>query len=212
LREALRTGSTRLLYYYGTATAEGLALDGPEQILPWSTLATLLQDSRSVSAVFLNLLGEASASVLPQGCLLLPGTAAVLIQCYEHSAATQAARAGLQWLQQVFAAPTRLDPVVALHQQQGLVAAWTRYGHWHMVAPRRLEMPELVNLLLDRRSQRNEVLQAKNDFFTSYTDRRIYQAVAFGLAGCQVEKFPDIAAQHLRNEKRDQEVILQHTF
>ena len=212
LRAALRTGSTRLVYYYGAASHDGLLLEGAERCFPWSELAELLQRSRSVSAVFLNLLGETSFSAISQGRVLLNGAMAVLLQCNEHLAATAAARAALDWLHSVFAASERLDPVVALHQHQhGQVAAWTHYASWQTIAPKRLEMPGLVNLLLDRRSQRAELSTAQHEFYT-LKDRRIYQAVAFGTAGCRVTEFPAMASQHLRNNKREQEVILHRSF
>src|SRR4030095_7453552 len=67
-------------------------------------------------------------------------------------------------------------PCTSYARQQAVV--WTRYASWQTVAPHRISMPELVNLLLDRRSQRAELAQAKNDFYT-FQRRRIYQAVAF---------------------------------
>ena len=212
LRAALRTGSTRLVYYYGEASRDGLLLEGAELCFPWSELAELLQRSRSVSAVFLNLLGEASFSAISQGRLLLNGAMAVLLQCNEHLAATAAARTALDWLHSVFAASERIDPVVALHQHQhGQVTAWTYYASWHTMAPKRLEMPGLVNLLLDRRSQRAELSTAQHEFYT-FKDRRIYQAVAFGTAGCRVTEFPAMASQHLRNNKREREIFLHRSF
>jgi hypothetical protein len=190
LRAALRTGSTRLVYHYGAASRDGLLLEGTESCFPWSELADLLQRSRSASAVFLNLLGKTSFGAISQAHVLLNGAMAVLLQCNEHLAATTAARAALDWLHSVFAASERLDPVVALHQHQhGQVAAWTQYASWHTIAPKRLDMPGLVNLLLDRRSQRAELSTAQNEFYT-FKDRRIYQAVAFGTAGCRVTEFP----------------------
>jgi hypothetical protein len=212
LRAALRTGSTRLVYYYGAASPEGLLLEGLESSFSWTELAGLLQRSRSVSAVFLNLLGEGGFNAIPQGRLLLDGAVAVLWQCNERTAASAAAKAALDWLHSVFAASERLDPVVALHQhQRGQVAAWTRYSHWQTVAPQRIDMPDLVNLLLDRRSQRAELSQAKDEFYTFKT-RRIYHAVALGTAGCRVAEFPAMASQHLRNTKREQEVFIHRSF
>jgi hypothetical protein len=205
LRETLRAGATRLVYVYGTASVAGLFLDGT--VLPWSTLAEQLQRSQSVSAVFVNLLGDASLEAIPANRVLLDGARAVLVQWHAHTAAADAARAGLAWLNSVFVANERLDPVVALHQHgRGRVLAWTRYASWQTVAPYRLTMPELVNLLLDRRSQRAELAQAKNDFYT-YQARRIYQAVAFGLQGALVHDFPGMVRQHLLHEKRPQEVF-----
>ena len=212
LRTALRTGSTRLVYYYGAASPDGLLLAGAERCFPWSELAELLQRSRSVSAVFLNLLGEAGLHAIPQGRVLLDGAMAVLWQCNERTAAPAAAKAALDWLHSVFAASERLDPVVALHQHQhGQVAAWTRYSHWQTIAPQRIEMPDLVELLLDRRSQRAELSQAKDEFYTFKT-RRIYHAVALGSAGCRVAEFSAMVSQHLRNTKREQEVFIHRSF
>jgi len=116
----------------------------------------------------------------------------------------------------VFAASERLDPVVALHQHQhqyqhGQVAVGTHYASWQTVAPVRIEMPGLVNLLLDRRSQRAELSTAQHEFYI-FKDRRIYQAVAFGTAGCRVTEFPAMTSQHLRNHKRKQEIFLQQSF
>lgn len=164
LHEVLRAGATRLLYIYGTASAEGLRLAGA--VVPWGTLAELVQGSQSVSAVFVNLWGEASMGAMAATRLLLAGARAVLLQWHERSAVAEATRAGLIWLHSVFVAPARLDLVVALHQQaRGQALAWTRYTHWETLAPHRISMPELVNVLLDRRSQRAELAQAKNDFY-----------------------------------------------
>lgn len=206
LHEALHAGATRLVYIYGTASSSGLPLAGT--LLPWDDLAALLQRSQSVSAVFVNLLGEASFDATPATRVLLTGTkAAVLVQCHERSATAEAARAGLAWLNSVFVSPERLDPVVALHQHaRGQAIAWTRYTHWQTVAPHRVSMPELVHLLLDRRSQRAELAQAKLDFY-DFKMRRIYQAVAFGLQGARVKDFPDMVSQHLRQGRRPQEVF-----
>ena len=77
LREVLRTGSTPLLYYVGSASPEGLLVEGAEVRLPWSELGDLLQQAQSVSAVFLNLLGEESASAMASARHLLPGAWAV---------------------------------------------------------------------------------------------------------------------------------------
>jgi hypothetical protein len=208
LRAALRIGAPRLVYCYGEASADGLPLEGAEPCFPWSELAELLQRARSVSAVFLNLLGEASTTAIAPGRLLLGGARVVLLQCNAAMYASAAARASLNWLHSVFAASERLDPVVALHQhQQGQVTAWTQYSNWQTIAPRRLDMPGLVNLLLDRRSQRAELSTAQHEFYT-LKDRRIYQAVAIGTAGCRVSEFPAMASQHLRHNKREQEVFL----
>ncbi|ETW97689.1 MAG: hypothetical protein ETSY1_21670 [Candidatus Entotheonella factor] len=208
LRDALSTGSTRLVYYFGAASQEGLWLQGDGPDLTWTELTGLLTQSRSVSAVFLNLLGDDSFDATPQGRHLLEGAGAVLFQCSERRLAPRAARAGIDWLSSVFAASSPLDPVVALHRHQcGQVIAWTRYATWRTVAPRRVEIPDLVNLLLDRWTQRATILQAKEDFYT-YTLRRIYQAVAMGTEGCRVSEFPAMASQHLRQNKREREVII----
>jgi hypothetical protein len=175
-------------------------------------LAALLQQTRSVSAVFLNLLGDTSYSAISQGRVLLNGAMAVLLQCNDRMAASAAAKAALDWLHSVFAASERLDPVVALHQHQhGQVTAWTGYASWQTVAPVRIEMPGLVNLLLDRRSQRSELSTAKDEFYT-FKNRRIYHAVAFGAEGCRVAEFPAMASHYLRNYKRKQEVFLHRSF
>jgi TIR domain len=212
LRAALRSGATRCVYYYGAVSPDGLLLEGAESSFPWSEWVELLQQSRSVSTVFLNLLGEVGFDAISRGRDLLAGAMAVLVQCNERTAAPAAAKAALGWLHSVFAASELLDPVVALHQhQQGQVAAWTRYSTWQTVAPQRIEMPELVNLLLDRRSQRAELAHAKDEFYT-YKMRRIYHTVAFGTAGCKVTDFPRMASQHLRDKKREQEVILHRSL
>jgi hypothetical protein len=139
LRAALRIGLTRLVYYYGEASPDGLLLEGAERCFAWSELAELLQRSRSVSAVFLNLLGETSYGAIPQGRVLLQGAMAVLLQWNERTVASTAAKAALDWLHSVFAAPERLDPVVALHQHQhSQVTAWTQYASWQTSMPIRI--------------------------------------------------------------------------
>ena len=127
LRAALHSGSTRLVYHYGAASRDGLLLEGAERCFPWSELAELLQRSRSVSAVFLNPIGDAGFSAI------------------------------------------------------------------------------------SRRSQRAELSTAQHEFYT-FKDRRIYQAVAFGTAGCRVTEFPAMASQHLRYNKREQEIYLYRSF
>jgi hypothetical protein len=120
LHAALNAGSPRLVYYYGPASREGLLLagaEGQEHCFPWSALAALLQQSRSISVVFLNLLGEASFAAIPQGQLLFDGARAVLVQCNERTAAPDTARQRRPG-GSVFAASERLDPVVALYQHQ----------------------------------------------------------------------------------------------
>ena len=157
LRAALQAGSTRLVYYHGPASREGLLpqdrADGA--CVPWPDFAQWLEQSRSVSALFLNLVGETGHEALAQGPLLLDGVkGAVLLQCNPRARAHAAAKSGLDWLDAVFC--RRLDPVVALHRQPcGQVAAWTRYSSWQTVAPARLRNPDLVNLLLDRHRQRD---------------------------------------------------------
>jgi hypothetical protein len=212
LRAALRVGSTLLVYYYGMASQDGMLLEGGERCFAWSELVDLLQRSRSVSAVFLNLLGETSFNAISQARALLDGAIAVLLQCNERMAASAAARAALDWLHSVFAASERLDPVMALHQHQhGQVTAWTRYASWQTATPVRIEMPGLVNLLLDRSRQRADLLAAKEDFY-SRGNRRIYHAVAVGTEGCRVAEFPAMVSQYLRNTKREQEVFLHRAF
>lgn len=208
LHDALNTGSTRLVYYFGMTSRDGLQLDGEDPTLTWVALNGLLQQSQSVSAVFLNLLGEDCYDAIPQGRGLLAGAVAVLFQCNERRAAAQAAQAGMAWLNSVFAVSSLYDPVVALHRhQRGHVIAWTRYDTWRTVAPRRVEIPDLVNLLLDRWVQRAAMLQAKEDFNT-YRLRRVHQVVAMGIHGCRVAEFPSMASQHLRQNKRDRDVIM----
>ena len=207
LREALSTGSTRLVYYFGAASSAGLHLEGDDPPVAWAAFAEWLQQSQSVSAVLLNLIGEDAPEVIPQGRQLLHGAVTVLFQCAARDRALDAAKASIDWLTSVFAAPTPLDPVVALHRHQcGQVIAWTRYDMWRTVAPPRVDIPDLVNLLLDRWNQRASILQAKEDFYT-YKLRRIYQAVAMGIGGCRVDEFPQMASQHLRQNKRDREVF-----
>ena len=212
LHSALGTGSPRLFYYYGPASRDGLLLDGSTGCVPWSVLADVLQRARSVSVVLLNLLGETSLEAIPPAQQLLAGAKAVLLQCNPRVHASQAARAARDWLQHVFAASTRLDPVLALHQHgHGQIAAWTAYASWQTIAPRWLDMPDLINLLLDRWKQRAAVLQAKEDF-AAYRTRRIYHAVALGTAGCRVTEFPETASQHLRHTQREHEVMVYHKF
>ena len=69
----------------------------------------------------------------------------------------------------------------------------------------------MVNLLLDRRSQRAELSTAQHEFYT-LKNRCIYQAIAFGTAGCRVTEFPAMASQHLRNNTREQEIFLHRSF
>jgi hypothetical protein len=210
LHEALSTGATRLVYYFGVASSEGLHLEGDEPPVSWPTFAEWLQQSQSVSAVFLNLLGDDAGEALRHGRQLLNGAVAVLLQGNGRDRATDVARAGIDWLTSVCAVPAPLDPVVALHRHQcGQVMAWTRYATWHTLVPRRVDIPDLVNLLLDRRTQRAEILQAKEDFYT-YKLRRIYQTIAMGIGGCRVTEFPAMASQHLRHSKREREVIIHH--
>ena len=123
-----------------------------------------------------------------------------------------AAQAALAWLHSVFAASEQLDPVVALYQHQhGQIAAWTHYASWQTIVPPRLETSELVHLLLDRRGQRAELSHAKDEFYTLKT-RQVYHAVAFGTAGCRVSEFPSMASQHLRHNKREQEVFIHRSI
>ena len=68
-----------------------------------------------------------------------------------------------------------------------------------------------MHLLLDRRSQRAELSHAKGEFYTLKT-RQVYHAVAFGTAGCRVSEFPSMASQHLRHNKREQEVFIHRSI
>lgn len=167
-----------------------------------------MAQARSVSAVFLNLLGDTGLAALPHGRRLLDGARAVLMQCHAESDAALAARTALAWLDSVLDPNLPIDPVIALqHHQPGPSAAWTRYERWELKAPLRLESADLVHLLLDRRTQRAEVLHAKDECY-DIPSRRIYHAVTLGLEGSQVYAFPEMAHQHLRQHKRDQEVFV----
>ena len=208
LRTELNRGSTRLIYYYGAASAEGLTFGEAASTMSWAELADLMQQSQSVSALYLNLLGESGFDAIPQGRVLLSGAKAVLMQCSERSHAESAAGAAVRWLTHVLTASPPLDPVVALHwYHTGQVAAWTAYSTWQTVAPQRIENPDLVNLLLDRHRQRNDVFGAKETFYRS-ASRRIYQAVAIGTAGGRAGEFPLMASQHLKLHKRDAEIYI----
>jgi hypothetical protein len=212
LREVLRTGSTRLLYYVGGASSEGLLVDGAQEYVPWSELAGQLEQAQSVSAVFLNLLGEESYTAMASARHLLLGAWAVLVQYRGRSEVDTAGREAIDWLQHVFAANTKLDPVVALYgHPRGQVTAWTRYGSWRTTPLPRFDIPELVERLLDRHRQRNDLAGAKDEFY-QYTERRIHHAVACGETGGRVAGFPLMVSQHLRETKREQEVFRHHSF
>jgi hypothetical protein len=143
LSDRLRTGSTRLLYYFGSASSEGLLVQGTQDLVSWSALASLLEQA-PVSAVFLNLLGEDSLAAMAPARHLLPGACTVLVQCRARSEVDSAGREAVDWLQHVFAANATLDPVVALFRQpRGLVTAWTRYGSWRTTPLPRFEVPWL---------------------------------------------------------------------
>jgi len=207
LRVALQVGSTRLLYYYGPASRSGLLLQ--DQVdgdgVPWQELAEWLRQSRSVSVLFLNLVGETGYEALTQGPVLLDGVkGAVLFQCNPRTNAHAAAKAGLTWLDAVLC--RRLDPVVALYQQPcGHIGAWTRYASWQTVTPERLQNPDLVNLLLDRHRQRDTLSGAKDAFYT-YSMRYIHHVVALGKPGCLACDFPQMIKQHLVSNRREREV------
>lgn len=203
LRAALRVGSTRLLYYFGPASADGLLFGA--DILPWAELADHLGESQSVSVVFLNLVGDAARGALAHAPRLLHGVkGAVLWQCNYPEAIYPAANAGLAWLDLVFRGGC--DPVVALHRQAvGHFAAWTRYSYWQTIAPKRLEHPDLVKLLLDRHEQRDALLGARDAFFT-YATRTIHHVVALGTPGCLTGDFPQMIRQHLARNPRQDEV------
>ncbi len=206
LRAALRVGSTRLVYYYGPASRAGLLLQdrGDGECLPWQELANCLQQSRSVSLLFLNLVGETGYEALVHGPLLLNAVkGAVLFQCNPRASAHAAARAGLACLEAVFRC--RSDPVEALHQHAcGHISAWTRYATWQTVAPARLQNPDLVNLLLDRHRQRDALAGARDEFHT-YAARTIHHVVALGTPGCRTSDFPSMIRRHLVNSRRDGE-------
>ena len=211
LRDRLRTGSTRLLYYFGRASSEGLLVHGTQDWISWSELAGLLEQT-PVSVVFLNLLGEDSFAAMAPAQHLLPGAWTVLVQCRGRSEVDIAGREAIAWLQHVFAANATLDPVVALFRQpHGLVTAWTRYGSWRTTPLPRFDVPELVERLLDRHRQRNDLDGAKNEFY-QFPERRIHHVVALGETGAQVAGFPLMVSQHLRENKREQEVFRHHTF
>jgi hypothetical protein len=212
LRDVLRTGSTRLLYYIGSASSEGLLADGAAACVPWSEVGNLLEQAQSVSAVFLNLLGEESFAAMAPARHLLPGAWAVLVQCRGRSEVETAGREAINWLQHVFAANARLDPVVALYgHPRGQVTAWTRYGSWRTTPLPRFDIPELVERLLDRHRQRNDLAGAKEEFY-QFTERRIHHTVAFGEVGARVAVFPLTVSQHLRETRREQEVFRHHSF
>jgi hypothetical protein len=212
LRDVLRIGSTRLLYYLGGASSEGLLVGNAEACLPWSELADLLAQAQSVSAVFLNLLGEDSVAAMAAARHLLAGAWAVLVQCRGRNEVDTAGREAIDWLQYVFAANARLDPVAALYRHpRGQVTAWTRYESWRTTPLPRFDVPELVERLLDRHRQRNDLAGAKEEFY-QFTERRIYHAVAYGETGGRVAGFPLMASQHLRETKREQEVFRHHSF
>jgi len=94
---------------------------------------------------------------------------------------------------------------VALHQQPcGHISAWTRYSSWEMVAPARLQHPDLVNLLLDRHRQRDTLSGARDEFYT-YATRYIHHVVALGTPGCLTSHFPEMIKQHLVRNQRERE-------
>lgn len=206
LRGALQVGSTRLVYYYGPASHDGLLLQDAADRgwVSWSDLAKWLRESRSVSLLFLNLVHEAGDEALARAPLLLDAVkGSVLFQCNPRAAAHDAARAGLAWLEAVFS--RRIDPVVALHRHGcGHISAWTRYSTWETVEPARLQHPDLVNLLLDRSQQRNTLAGARDEFHT-YAARRIHHVVALGTPGCRTRDFPQMIQQHLLRNKREGE-------
>jgi hypothetical protein len=211
LRDRLRTGSTRLFYYFGSASSEGLLVHGARDWVSWSELGSLLEQT-PVSAVFLNLLGEDSFVAMAPARHLLTGAWTVLVQCRGRSEIDIAGREAVDWLQHVFAANPTLDPVVALFRQpRGLVTAWTRYGSWRTTPLPHFDVPELVERLLDRHRQRNDLAGAKEEFYT-FTERRIHHVVALGEAGARVAGFPLMVSQHLRETKREQEVFRHHSF
>lgn len=219
LRDALRAGSTRVVYYYGLASENGLLFaDGADasradanrvearradaQCVAWSDLAGWLGPVPAVDLLFLNLLGEAAQPALACGVALLRHVkAAVLVQCTPRDRAHAAARSGSDWLAAVFG--QRLDPVQALYRERvGTLSAWTRYATWQLIRPARLEHPDLVKLLLDRHQQRNALTGARDDFYT-YQARTIHHVVALGTPGCLTNEFPAMIRQHLVGNPRD---------
>jgi hypothetical protein len=111
LRKALSEGSPRLLYYFGPASEPGLLFDGRD-LFSWADLATLVKDAKSVSTIFLNLIGGGSFRAMSSARLLAPGAPVVLAQCWgeDPEARFAAGKAGVDWVQGVFGSQRR-DPV-----------------------------------------------------------------------------------------------------
>ncbi|MBO3708761.1 MAG: hypothetical protein J5X21_20580 [Candidatus Accumulibacter sp.] len=213
LRGALQVGSTRLLYYYGPASRNGLLLNDTDdgERLAWRELADDLQRSQSVSLLFLNLVGAAADDALVHGPRLLAAVkGAVLFQCNPPAAANAAARAGLACLDAILVG--KADPVVALHRHgRGQIGAWTRYTKWRTEAPQLLRNPDLVNLLLDRHRQRDTLAGARDEFYT-YARRRIHHVVALGTPGCRTREFPSMIRRHLVGKLAEREVYYDHSL
>lgn len=215
LRAALQAGSTRLVYYYGPASREGLLPQDRAggECVPWPDFAKWLKQSQSVSVLFLNLVGETGYEALAQGPVLVDGVkGVVLFQCNPRASAHVAAKAGLAWLEAVFC--RKIDPVVALHRQPcGQINAWTRYSSWRTEARPEDDVPhpDLVNLLLDRHAQRNALSGARDEFYT-YPSRCIYHVVALGTPGCLTHHFPEMIKQHLVRNGRQGEAYFFHSI
>ncbi len=199
LRGALQVGSTRLLYYHGPASGQGLLLDERDasECLSWDALADDLQRSQSVSLLFLNLIGGAVDEALVHMPRLL-------------AAAPAAARAGVAILDALLVG--KADPVVALHRHAcGQICAWTRYTQWRCAAPKLLRNPDLVTLLLDRHRQRDTLAGARDEFYT-YPRRRIHHVVALGTPGCRTQEFPSLIRQHLVDKPGERVVYYEHSL
>ncbi|MCB1806094.1 MAG: toll/interleukin-1 receptor domain-containing protein [Candidatus Competibacteraceae bacterium] len=209
LSDELNRGSTRLLYYFGQASSEGLLSGTADTILPWQAVIESLRQSQSVSLVFLNLIGETSEAVFTVAGALAATCKALLIQVSGRRELQDAAASGYACLKAILSGE-QLDPVVAMHRHgRGYTAAWTTYSSWRTIAQDKPQYPDLLELLLDRRAQRAELLQAKEDFLKPFPARRIYHSVAVGSAGNRTVVFPKMVSQHLKiTGRRDNEVIL----
>ena len=206
LREALDSGSPRLLYYIGSTTDQGLILS--DGILSWGELHDLIDSNSSLSLVFLNLITSNRKDAFTEGHRLLGGVGAgVLFQCGEYGRVYEAAASALEWFSEVFV--KQVDPVQALYKH-GLeyVCAWTHYDRWSLTD---LEQeppdPDYLDLFLDRDKQRKEIFGVKEDFYHE-SHARIFHAVAYGGPGNKVSKFPPAVKQYLTERGRPEEVYL----